>query len=64
MSEPFNLVSVADFERMSRTEKEKYLEALVAHLQAIRQRPIGEALSLADVEMPPQRESADGKSST
>jgi len=36
---------------MSRTEKEKYLEALVAHLQAIQQLPISEALSLADVEM-------------
>ena len=52
MSEPFNLVSVADFERMSRAEKEKYIDALVAHLQALQQLPVGEALSLA-VEKPP-----------
>jgi hypothetical protein len=47
MSEPFNLVSVADFERMTRAEKEKYIEALIAHLQTLRTAPIGEALRLS-----------------
>jgi len=41
------LVSVADFERMSRAEREKYLNALIGHLEALRQVPIGDALTLA-----------------
>ena len=43
MAEPFNLVSVADFERMSRAEKDEYLDAFIAHLQAIKQVPADEA---------------------
>jgi len=48
MSEPFQLVSVADFERMTRAEKEKYLAALIEHLDATKHAPIADALSLAD----------------
>jgi len=40
MSKPFQPVSVPEFERMSKTEREKYIDALIEHLQALRRVPL------------------------
>ena len=36
MAEPFKAVSLQEFENMTRPEREAYIDALIAHLQALR----------------------------
>ena len=47
MQPPFKTVSIAEFERMSRQEREKYIDALIEHLQELRRIPTSRAVATA-----------------